>query len=306
MSSLFRNLNSAAIDAKLNKNELLIFNALMSQTLGFGKCSDPLTDKRLAELTGIRLDRLRPALKGFLKRDIFFRVEHKRYGYEYCIAEHFFDDRLNKKIYTPHYANNGEAEKNPSDLTTHGSEKPAKRGHTTTNLTEIQKKPPQPITENDLFTEKKIEIQKTPPPQKTETNLKKPPPQNQDQQNQQNQPEQTNHESSRVVDIFIGGLNQLPEQFVIQSSVGVRIEFSSQNISTNANATTSTSTQHDDTVPPAITEITPATQESSVPIIEPEPRIKPRDNSNHMNNSDKIDKIDNIIKPPPPSIMTET
>ena len=83
MSNLYRDLNKAAVDAKLSKNEFLIFNILMSQTIGFSKCSDPLTDARIANDTGIRLDRLRPALKSFLKRDIFKRYPHDQYQYEY-------------------------------------------------------------------------------------------------------------------------------------------------------------------------------------------------------------------------------
>ena len=61
MTSLSRDINSAARLYCTTKNELLVVMSLANQTLGYGKISDPLTDKRLEKLTGIRLDRLRPA-----------------------------------------------------------------------------------------------------------------------------------------------------------------------------------------------------------------------------------------------------
>ena len=62
MTSLSRDINDTARAFCSTKNELLVVMALTNQTIGYGKISDPLTDKRLAKITGIRLDRLRPAI----------------------------------------------------------------------------------------------------------------------------------------------------------------------------------------------------------------------------------------------------
>lgn len=280
MSSLFRDLNSAAIDGKLNKNEFLLFNALMSQTLGFGKCSDPLTDKRLASLTGIRLDRLRPALNGFLKRDIFQRQPHDKYQYEYCIADRFFDDVANKKVYTPHYAKSGEVNEKPANLTTNGGEQPAKRGHTVTNLTEIQKKPPQPPTEK-TFTKKT-------PPQKTNTDFKKSPP-------PKKISETPFHQEEAVVEIFMAGLSHMPEQFVVQSSQAVRIKFSSQDIGNVAVV------QKTETAAETVTAIATPVDETihtTIPIAtEADANTVDNDSDNDVTESHVIVQDEPIVKP---------
>ena len=89
MSNIYRDLNQTAIAYCKNKNELLVFIVLMNQTLGYGKTSDPLTDKRLAQLTGIRLDRLRVALKSVVYNGLFDRKPHQQYGYEYTVGSDF-------------------------------------------------------------------------------------------------------------------------------------------------------------------------------------------------------------------------
>jgi phage replication O-like protein O len=87
--SLFRNLIHAAIQADFGKNSFKVFSALLQQTLGYGKEKDPLTDKRLAYLSGVRLDRVRPAIEAVLKTGIFERAEAKRYDWCYCIGAEY-------------------------------------------------------------------------------------------------------------------------------------------------------------------------------------------------------------------------
>jgi len=100
MTSLYRALNDAIFDKNLNKNQLLVANAMMNQTLGYGKTSDPLTDKRLSAITGIRLDRLRPAINTVVKKGLFDRKPHKRFGHEYSIGQTFLEAHQDD-VYTP-------------------------------------------------------------------------------------------------------------------------------------------------------------------------------------------------------------
>jgi hypothetical protein len=112
--------------------------ALSSQTLGYGKISDPLTDKRLAKITGIRLDRLRSAVNAVVKKGLFDRKPHKRFGYEYSIGQDFLQEyqykvnaptllqsSLSSEIQNPLF-------RNTDDLTQMGQPLPEKRTHTVT------------------------------------------------------------------------------------------------------------------------------------------------------------------------------
>ena len=104
--SLFRALNTASLEANLNKNEAKVYTALMNQTLGYGKSFDHLTDKRLAQLTGIRIDRLYIAIEGVIEKELFEVEESKHYDYRYSIAEKFLDQY--PVFFTPHLPKNGE------------------------------------------------------------------------------------------------------------------------------------------------------------------------------------------------------
>ncbi len=103
--SLFRALNEASLEANLNKNEAKVYTALMNQTLGFGKTFDHLTDKRLAQLTGIRLDRLYIAIEGVIEKGLFEVEESNYYDYRYRIAEKFLEQH--PIFFTPHLPKNG-------------------------------------------------------------------------------------------------------------------------------------------------------------------------------------------------------
>jgi phage replication O-like protein O len=98
--SLFRSLNEASLNANLNKNEAKVFSALMNQTIGYGKTFDHLTDKRLAQLTKIRLDRLYVAIEGVVEKDLFEVEESTYYDYRYQIAEKFIEKH--PVFFTPH------------------------------------------------------------------------------------------------------------------------------------------------------------------------------------------------------------
>lgn len=102
--SLFRLLNDASLEAKLTQNEARVYTALMNQTLGYGKSHDNLTDNRLAELTGLRLDRLQTAIVGVVDKGLFEVEPSRRYQYHYKIAEKFLEKK--PVFFTPHLPKN--------------------------------------------------------------------------------------------------------------------------------------------------------------------------------------------------------
>lgn len=87
--SLARDLIDAALAADLTQNELRVFLALFRQTLCYGKTADPLTLKRLANLTHIRKDRLTPAIAGVLDKGLFVAQVHPVFEFEYQIPADF-------------------------------------------------------------------------------------------------------------------------------------------------------------------------------------------------------------------------
>jgi hypothetical protein len=203
MTSLSRDINDTARAFCSTKNELLVVMALTNQTIGYGKISDPLTDKRLAKITGIRLDRLRPAINAVIGKGLFDRKPHKRYGHEYSIGADFLQ-AYPDKVYTPSISpNNTISEKqnpifgNNADLTQMGKPLTEKRTHTITNPTSYQ-------------------------PQQTKTKkiIKKQPQQNQSVPLAEQQEQQS-------VKLFFNDENAIPSSFAIEtSSANTRIEFS--------------------------------------------------------------------------------
>ncbi len=203
MASLYRDLNDTARAFCSTKNELLVVMALTNQTLGYGKISDPLTDKRLAKITGIRLDRLRPAINSVIEKGLFDRKPHKRFGHEYSIGADFLEAHSDK-VYTPFVSpQNRRSEKqnpifgNNTDLTQMGKPLTEKRTHTVTNPTSYQ-------------------------PQQTKTKKirKKPPQQNQSVPLAEQQQQQS-------VKLFFDDENAIPPRFAIETSgANTRIEFS--------------------------------------------------------------------------------
>ncbi|TXH68878.1 MAG: hypothetical protein E6Q83_11195 [Thiothrix sp.] len=136
MSSLSRDLIDAALAADLSKNEYKVFLALFRQTLCYGKASDPLTLKRLADLTGIRKDRLAQAVQGVLAKGLFEATEHKIFDTLYAIGSSFLNE-AKLPFFAPHLPMNGRR----SQITETVSEKrealPESRVHTYTYLTPL-------------------------------------------------------------------------------------------------------------------------------------------------------------------------
>ncbi len=205
MGNPFIPLSKAAIKADMTKNEGLIFIALVVQTIGYRKSKDNLTDKRLAQLTGIRLDHLRPCLESFLDYGLFERIEHKHYDYQYRLCDEFLDEGEATVIYSPSLPTSptlGESEENAANLPDDGGKSAPRSvsftddgGHTTDN----------PYIKNQQQTKT------TPLNQKQQTEPKK------NIIQQQPQP---------PVTISLTGLENLPDKLVIESSQPIRIELS--------------------------------------------------------------------------------
>jgi phage replication O-like protein O len=102
--SLFRAICDTCLSIDLTKNELKVFTALLCQTLGYGKSHDHLTDKRLADLTGIRIDRLHTAVGGVVDKGLFEVKASRYYQYRYQIAEKFLTKHPD--FFTPHLPKN--------------------------------------------------------------------------------------------------------------------------------------------------------------------------------------------------------
>ena len=98
--SLYRSLVDAALDACLTRNEYRVFLALMNQTIGYGKTFNHLTDKRLVNITKIRLDRLYPAIEGVVNKGLFEVEASRYYDYRYQIASDFL--KKHPTFFTPH------------------------------------------------------------------------------------------------------------------------------------------------------------------------------------------------------------
>jgi len=84
--SLYRFLTKTAIEADFGKNAFKVFSTLLHQTIGFGKDKDNLTDKRLAKLSCVRVDRVRPAIQCVINTGVFDRVTSNEYNWQYSIG----------------------------------------------------------------------------------------------------------------------------------------------------------------------------------------------------------------------------
>lgn len=156
MSSLSRNLIDAApLAADLSKNEYKVFLALFRQTLCYGKASDPLTLKRLADLTGIRKDRLAQAVQGVIAKGLFEATEHKIFDTLYTIGKSFFSE-ASAPFFAPHLPVNGTSSPTTETASENRATLPETRVHTYIHLT--------PLTHTSLTTtnpQTEIEASKT-------------------------------------------------------------------------------------------------------------------------------------------------
>ena len=107
--SLYQRLQMAGVEADLTKNEAKIWAVFLVKTLNFGKTSDNMTDKHWQKLTGIKMDRMRTALKGVVEKGLIDAEEAYEYDYCYSIPEKFLKSA--EPIFTPHnlYPNNRRA-----------------------------------------------------------------------------------------------------------------------------------------------------------------------------------------------------
>lgn len=136
MSSLSRDLIDAALAADLSKNEYKVFLALFRQTLCYGKASDPLTLKRLADLTGIRKDRLAQAVQGVITQGLFEATEHKIFDTLYAIGSSFFNE-AKLPFFAPHLPMNGRSTQITETISETREELPETRVHTYIHLTPL-------------------------------------------------------------------------------------------------------------------------------------------------------------------------
>lgn len=136
MSSLARDLIDAAIVADLSKNEYKVFLALFRQTLCYGKASDPLTLKRLADLTGIRKDRLAQAVQGVIAKGLFEATEHKIFDTLYAIGSSFLNE-AKLPFFAPHLPMNGGCSQITETVSEIREDLPESRVHTYTYLTPL-------------------------------------------------------------------------------------------------------------------------------------------------------------------------
>jgi len=234
MGNPFIPLSKAAIKADLSKNEGLIFIVLTMQTIGYRKITDNLTDKRLAQLTGIRLDHLRPCLERFLQYGLFERIEHKHYDYQYRLCDEFLDEGAATILYSPSFRTSpaiGEAAPSASDFPEDGGDSAPRSGsftedggHTTENpyIKKQQHKTNTSFNQKQQQTEPKKNKEK-----KQQTKPKKNKIKKQQTKREKNIIQQ---QPQAAVTISMAGLEKMPEHFVIESSQPVRIEFSTENV----------------------------------------------------------------------------
>lgn len=136
MSSLARDLIDAALAADLSKNEYKVFLALFRQTLCYGKASDPLTLKRLADLTGIRKDRLAQAVQSIITQGLFEATEHKIFDTLYAIGSAFLNEAT-LPFFAPHLPVNGNYSPATETVSEIREDLPENRVHTSIHLTPL-------------------------------------------------------------------------------------------------------------------------------------------------------------------------
>jgi len=134
--SLFRNIIDAALSANLKQNELKVLLVLLRQTIGFGKSHDHLTDKRIAQLSGLRVDRCRIAVDGIIQKGLFDGIESTDFDFRYDISGHFLAELDDGQFFTPHIPKNRDSFREKKAVS-------AKRRHTSLTPTPLTQQQPQ-------------------------------------------------------------------------------------------------------------------------------------------------------------------
>lgn len=150
--ALLRETLTALLTDDLSKNELKVGIALIIQTIGYGKRTNNLTMKRLANITGINIrggiDRIEKPIQTLVNNGWIEQQEHKGrdYDYTYQLPEKFFQGQTVERFFAPGIPVTEEAPqalgKVPQSLRTY-------RVKTNTDLNPTQTKPaPKATTAN--------------------------------------------------------------------------------------------------------------------------------------------------------------
>lgn len=124
--SLARDWLEAALNADLTQNELKAFLAIFHQTLCYGKTTDALTLKRVAQIAQVRVDRITPALRAIADKALIEIEVHTIFGQKFSIPQRLLQ----------HYPTGFSVPalpKNRKTLPENGSFQPEKRGAITTS-----------------------------------------------------------------------------------------------------------------------------------------------------------------------------
>ncbi len=82
----------ALLDADLSKSNLTMSLTLLMQTAGYGKVEDDLSDSRLEQLSGLRRDRARAAVREIVGMGLFEMAGKGKYGTLYRIPAQFLGE----------------------------------------------------------------------------------------------------------------------------------------------------------------------------------------------------------------------
>jgi hypothetical protein len=89
--NLFRALLTASLKANLTQSEQKLFMVLLVETLDCGKASAFLSLRTLVGLTGLRIDHLKIAIAGLVKKEMFEVEQSVDDEYCYSIPRRFLD-----------------------------------------------------------------------------------------------------------------------------------------------------------------------------------------------------------------------
>ena len=143
--SLALDMIDAAFGADLTPNELKVFLILFRQTVCYGRKTDHLCIPQLVRLTGIRKDRLIPAIAAVLDKGLFQVRSSKEFQHRYEIPAEFLHPYPNG-FYSPNVP-----QKRTDSRSTEGvSEKQNNTCITSTSITHTNNNTTKPTTPSDL------------------------------------------------------------------------------------------------------------------------------------------------------------
>lgn len=107
-TTLLRDYIDAALEARLDKNAHQAFLVLLRQLVGFGKASDPLTDGRISNLSGIRKDRVQDAVQKVAAAGLIDADIRDNGWNRYSIPAVFFAGDRPARFFAPAFPSSGE------------------------------------------------------------------------------------------------------------------------------------------------------------------------------------------------------